>query len=282
MEQVKSHIISMDDDIDAPFVCDDVFTDPVSTQLWNRNTVSYYFKSIRQVAPYLASWRFNRKVDETHKNQIKDALRSYSHPHLMGTIQLVRDKKKNYRIMNGQHRMIASIEILEEDINMDFHMHLMFEVYDIDVEDLNDYADHEDIEQLFKIANTSLALQPEDEHDIFCKKLVTAMGQDKVLSKGLVDKPHGSVYKPRILSKTLFELFKEHLPADHGMQIEDIIQKIKHINVQLSLMSNLELFGRQCPAEHKKKQRAKAHEIGFFLNLECKYTPIEWIAWIQI
>lgn len=282
MESINSHVIILDDadaDVGATY---DAFTDPIATQKWNDHTVSYYFKSIRDVAPYLSTWRFNRKINEDHKNTLKAALIATPHPHLMGTIQVMRDKKGNCRVMNGQHRIVATLEILEADINMEFNMNIMFEVYDTSINDLNDYADHEDAEQLFKIANTSLALEPEDEHDVFCRKLVNAMGQDKVLSKGLVDKTVGTVHRPRIVTKTMFELFKQHLPSNHGMEISDIINKMKQINVQFSLMPNVELFGRHQPADAKQKQRAKAHQIGFFLNLDCKYTPADWIPWLLI
>jgi hypothetical protein len=283
MDTLTSFVIHIDDDIDAIEAPEDsvnVFADPVAIQKWNDHTVSFYFKSLREVAPYLSTWRFNRKINEDHKNKIKESLMSCSNPHLMGTIQVMRDKKGNCRIINGQHRIVASLEILEQDINMDFNMNIMFEVYDTATEDVSEYTIHDDVETLFNIANISLAVEPEDAHHIFCKKLVNAMGQDKVLSKGMIDKASGTVQKPRILAKTMFEHFKEHLPREHNMDVEDVITKIKKINVQLSLMPNIELFGRHQPAETKQNQRARAHKIGFFLNLDCKYTPSEWIPWL--
>lgn len=281
-QSVCSHVIDIEDDaVDVSSTCD-AFAEPLATQLWNHHMVSYYFKSVREVAPYMTSWRFNRSINENHKNQIKDALKTHKKPHLMGTIQVMRDKKGNCRVMNGQHRMIACLEILKEDIDMTFDMSLMFEVYDTSIDDLNDYKEHDDAEHLFKIANTSLALQPEDEHDLFCKKLVNAMGKDNILSRGIVDKPMGSVHRPRILTKAMFEYFKDLLPRDHNKQVDELIDKMKKINVQLSLMTDLELFGRSVPAESKRKQRAKAHDLKFFLNMDCKYTPLEWIPWLFI
>lgn len=108
------------------------------------------------------------------------------------------------------------------------------------------------------------------------------MGRDIILSRGLVDKPMGSVHRPRILTKTMFEHFKDLLPRDHNKQVDELIDKMKKINVQLSLMTDLELFGRNSPAENKRKQRTKAHDLKFFLNMDCKYTPREWIPWLFI
>lgn len=279
------YAINIDENDDDYFSDDscvqDVFMTPVAEQTWGKMRVSFYFKPVREVAPHLTTWRFNRKVNQEHKNALKMALRENPHPHFMGTIQVIRDKKGNCRIMNGQHRIIASLEVLEEDLDMNFNMNLMFEVYDVPYENLNDFTlQNDDVDELFKIANTSLAMMPEDEHDNFCKQLVIAMGNDKVLKKGVVDKSTGAVRRPRILVKDMYEYLKECLPTNHGLSTDEIIQRMKHINVKLSLMDNKTLFGRASPAQTKMEQRRKAHDVGFFLNLDCKYTPREWIPWI--
>jgi hypothetical protein len=256
----------------------DIFTTPLASQKWADKEVSYHFMPIRDVAPYLAVWRFNRAVDEAHKDKIKAALvNNKSSPHLMGTIQVMRDRKKNCRIMNGQHRIIAALQVLHDDINMEFDMKFMFEVYDVPCDDLNMFILNKDIDELFKLANTSLAVKQEDDHDIFCKQIVIEMGQDKVLSKGLVDKPEGNVWKPRVLVKEMFELFKTHLPHNHGLTTVEIVKRMKQLNVKLSLMSDADLFGRNTPAKHKQNQRKRAHNIGFFLNLDSNFSPNVWI-----
>lgn len=260
----------------------DVFSSPIATQTWGTRTVSYHFKSVRDVAPYLSSWCFNRTLDQVHKNRIKDDLLQQTHPHLMGTIQVVRDLKHNCRVVNGQHRIKAIEEIIREDVDMTFQMNMMFEVYDLPLEDIDDIDDdnHHDIEKLFMTANASLNFRPDDDHDLFCKKIVMAMLQDPLLKKGLVDKTTGTVLRPRLLVKELYENFKKHLPPNHKMTIEGIITRVKQINVQLSTMPNIKLFGRNNPAEAKLRQREKAKELGFYLNLNSRYPPEIWIQMI--
>lgn len=262
---------------DAPF---DVFDSPVGFQRWGEGVVaSYHFVSVRDVAPHLSSWCFNRKIDDSHKKAIKDALTSTENPHVMGAIQIVRDRKLNVRIVNGQHRIRAIQEILEEDVDMKFQMQIMFEVYDVDVEDIDDIGEsHAIIETIFKIANNALNVAPEQDHEIFCKRLAVAMMSDATLNKGIVDKTNGEVRKPRISAKMLFEYMKSFLrPESIDAGVDEIVARIKKINAQISTTPFVKLFGRHTPAQYKLRQFEKAKELGFYLNLSGKMSPDVWI-----
>lgn len=270
---------SSEEDADTPF---DTFNKPIAIQKWGDDVVvSYHFLSIRDVAQYLSSWCFNRKLEEAHKDAIKAELFKNDNPHLMGTVQLVRDKKLNCRILNGQHRIKAIQEIIKEDIDMKFQMNVMFEVYDVNIEDIDDLgSSHQLVETMFKIANNSLNIKPEQDHDLLCKKIVVAMMNDNVLKKGIVDKTNGTVHKPRILAKHLFESFKSFLQPNITLSVPEILIRIKQINVDISTMPFVKLFGRQTPAQQKIKQFEKAKEIGFFLNLNGKMSPDVWMDMI--
>ncbi len=263
-----------------------VFQKPLCVQQWGENImVSYYFLSIRDVAPHLSSWCFNRKMDDKHKENIKKDLLSKSNPHLMGSIQVIRDKKLNCRIINGQHRLSVIQEIIKEDIDFNFQMNLMFEVYDCNIEDIDDVSDaemHKNIESIFKIANNSLNLKPEQDHDILCKQIVIAMMKDPLLKRGIVDKTVGDVNKPKISAKLLFELLKSLLQSDKiDMSVPEIITRIKKINANISTTPFIKLFGRHNPAQSKQKQFEKAKELGFYLNLSSRMTPDVWIEMIS-
>jgi hypothetical protein len=256
-----------------------IFTKPLCVQQWRDNImVSYYFLSIRDVAPYLSTWCFNRKMDEQHKEKIKQDLLAQSNPHLMGTIQVIRDKHFNCRVLNGQHRLCLLQEIIKDDINFEFQMNLMFEVYDCDIDNLDDVTEITTIEDIFKIANNSLNMKPEQDHDILCKQIVMAMMADPILKRGIVDKTNGSVHKPKITAKLLFELFKALLPSDKiNVPLSEIIIRIKKINTNISITPYIKLFGRYTPAQHKLKQFEKAKDIDFYLNLESRMNPDIWI-----
>lgn len=264
---------------DKPY---DVFPNALCFQNWGHNIrASYHFLSVRHIAPHLSTWCFNRKMDVDHKKKIKDALMSVDLPHLMGSIQVVRDKKLNCRVINGQHRLAAIQEIIKEDIDMKFKMNVMFEVYDCDIEDLDDVGDvntHVSIENIFKIANNNLNMKPEQDHDLFCKQIVIAMMADPVLKKGIVDKTNGNVHKPKITAKHLFENLKAHMMFDKiKSTVPELIVKIKKINAEVSSMPFIKLFGRHNPAQFKQKQFEKAKALGFYLNLESNMKPCDWI-----
>lgn len=113
---------------DEDIICD-VFKHPVATEQWGQIRVSHYFANTREIIPYMDIWKFNRKVNEEHKNKIKTALLSQTTPHLMGTIQVVRDRSGRCRVLNGQHRLIAAREVISEDIDMKFQMKMMITIY---------------------------------------------------------------------------------------------------------------------------------------------------------
>lgn len=256
---------------------------PLARQSWNDKTCSYYFKQIREVAPFLSTWSFNRNLNVDHKNSLKSSLLQSSNPHLMGTIQCVRDQQQHIRVINGQHRLQALLEVLREDLTMTFNMGVMFEVYDIPIDDMRNIdIDVHTIEEIYETANKSLAFNPEQETDLYCRFIIKAMNQDPVLKKGLVDKDDGKVYRPRILSKQLYEEFKAYISPQLKLPVPEVIQRIKQINVDLSLMSSKQLFGRSKETLGKSKaaQRERAAKIQFFLNLDSKYPPSVWIQWI--
>jgi hypothetical protein len=261
---------------------EDIFRHPIASQVWKNDTherfVHYYFMSIRDVAPHLMTWCFNRKLDKEHKDNIKKDLLSQTHPHLMGTIQVVRDKQKKCKVVNGQHRLKAIQEIIQDDLNMTFHMNVMFEVYDLPVQNIDDIEENmEDIEMIFKTANKSLNFVPEDDHDLFCRKIVTQMASDPLLKKGIVDRSIGNVNRPKILMKDLYEDLKTYLPSDLGTSIEDILIAIKKINVDLSMKTIKDMYGRVQPAIRKMRQHEKAKQMGFYLNLDGRFPPSVWI-----
>lgn len=273
-ELVESEDDDATDKEDEDMEIFDIFNKPLEVQQWGENMiVSYHFKSIRDVGAYLSTWCFNRKLDKDHKNKIKKALLASPHPHLLGTIQLIRDKQKKCKVINGQHRIASIQEIIDEDIDMKFDMKVMFEVYDINIDDLDDIDNNSTIEDIFKIANNSLNFKPIDDHDILCQQIVIHMLKDDTLKKGIVDKAEGRVNKPRISTKELYEQFKEHLKSSNlTLTIPEIIIKIKKINLEISKVEHLKLFGRNNPSEKKLRQLAKARELGFYLNMECKMS----------
>lgn len=256
---------------------------PIAENTSDYGQVYYYMVSVSEVASFLETWCFNRPINDDHLKKLKQEVLSQNHKHFMGSTQVIRDKSKNYRVINGQHRLKAIHEIMKEDFDMKFDMKIMIELYDLDIEDILDYNMSEEnnnkIEMLFKNANNSLFLKPEDDREIFCKKIIMEMKKDPVLSKGFLDKSK-TTRKPRISSKDMFELFKLNFINNKSMSISDIILRVKELNNDFRLMNQEKFFGRKKVADLKLRQYETAKEIGFFLNLDSKYTPETWIRMI--
>ena len=270
--QVSDVLSDSDSDSDTVH---DLFRKP----LVKKNDFSCYFISSNHFAKHLQTWCFNRKIDETHKNQIKTELLDQPEPHLMGSIQIIRDVKNQVRVINGQHRLNAIQEIIKEDIENRFEIFCLFEVYDTSISDLTNptESEQEQIVTRFKKANSSLYMKPEEEHDIFCRKLVDLLSKEEAFKKGIVD-TEKSVHKPRIVKKDLFELFKIHLSVT--LSLEQVILRIKQINTHFKTLTDQDFFGSQ-PSADRLKRREKAEKIQFFLNCDnhCS-TPDKWIKLI--
>jgi len=258
----------------------DIFADPIATQKTQNGPVNYYWKSVREIAPYLHTWSFNRKIDENHKNDIITCVKLQTNPHLMGTIQVIRDCKKQCRIVNGQHRIKSILDIITNDTEMTFNMNVMFEVYDLPIDDLEDVTHiekhNEMINQIFRIANHSLPFHADDDHNQFCKNLVQAMMADTVLQKGLRDK---ITKRPYMNIKELYEELKDNLKP--GKTVKELIDSMKKLNVEFSKMAYKDFYGREIPSKPKMSNRKSAEEIGFYLNLDSKFTPDVWIKMLN-
>jgi hypothetical protein len=258
----------------------DIFIKSLSTRTWNSPTfyytilVDYYIVKIRDVIPYLSTWSFNRQVNENHKDNIKNDLFLQQSPHLMGTIKIARDKKRNCRVIDGQHRLIALREFIDNDIDMKFNFEVLFEVYTLNIEDINNPSNEEfdELENLFCLANKSLNFEAKDNPDKFCRDIVISLSKqyDSI-------KDNDRVYRPCISQKYLYECLKTYLPKKYyDSKVDEVVNLIKKKNNELSLTNPNNIFRNY---ENSKKHYEKAKEKGFYLNLaDSYYEPEKWIS----
>jgi hypothetical protein len=223
----------------------------------------------RQLTRICDVWAFNRQVDLNHISTIENDLKIQENPNLMGTIKLIIDKNKEYKIIDGQHRLQAIRNIIRDDHTMEWDMPILTEIYDVSesTDEITNY--------LYTKANVNLNIRTEDVLDDFLIELIQKMMNDPILKNGIVDKQDGSVYKPRISKKDLYEKFKvnyKHKPSD---TVEELFTRIKEKNMSLSSKTLIELFGKQ--DEKNETKYDKAFKIKFFLNLDCKYSIDKWI-----
>jgi hypothetical protein len=196
------------------------------------------------------------------------------HPHLIGTIKVVFDTENDQmRVIDGQHR-IESLQMFFDTKSIQ-DVDLILEVYHVD--DINS----PDVHMLYKKANANLNVSVEDDVNVHLSEIVNALSKDTRLSKGIIDKNNGRINKPRISKKEIFEAFKEHMRAqDMSMSVDDVVSRVVAINKQLKAKTNLEMFGRNHPAEKHRINKAKAENYEFYLNLNGKYPPERWIPLI--
>jgi hypothetical protein len=232
--------------------------------------VEYYLLSARQVVPYISSWSFNREINNDHKNSIKISLLDQTIPHLMGSIQIAKDKEGKCKVINGQHRLNAIQEIIKDDIDMKFDIQLMFEVYNLKNDNIND------IENLFSLANSSLNFEKKDSVDSFCRDIILSLRGEKIYENSIVDTDK-SVYRPCISMKQFYENLKMWLPKHlYEKKIEEVVHMIKNKNNQISQIDPNSLFKNPKKSE---TQYRKACEKRFYLNLsESRYDPEQWIT----
>lgn len=270
--------------------CDEISSEDSFTTIDNNNIlnhgvlldISTVFDNIKMtlykfdhatICNELDVWAYNRKLNDEHVLNIYNEIVKNKSPHLMGTIKVVKDAANNFQVIDGQHRLACLKMYMQNKMKQKINVFL--EIYH--VESLKDPI----VFELFKIANSNLNLTIDDDVDTHLAKVIDALASNPFLKNGIVDKNDGRVNRPRISKKELYEAFKLHFKAQCMKQpIENIVEKVKNLNILIGNKSNLELFGRKDPSTQHLLMKGKAVAYGFYLNLTGKYPPEMWIKMI--
>lgn len=242
--------------------------------------ISWYKFDVSQICEELNTWAFNRRLNIEHIEQIYEALKEARNPCFMGSIKVIKDASNNFQVIDGQHRLQAMRKYIN-DIdngllpNKNKHWNIILEIYHV-----NSVSDPI-VFELFKIANNNLNMTVEDDVNMYIAGVMDAIVSDRELSKGVIDVDDKRVNRPRITKKALYEAMKDNIRAqDTRFSKEEIVARIKRLNHILSAKSNLEMFGRKKLSEKNAKQKEKADKLGFYLNLDGRFPPAEWIPMI--
>lgn len=197
-----------------------IFIKPIYKKIWenpefmDKINIEYHVEKIREILPYLFTWTYNSPIRIEHKDIIKNDLKlqaNYSKKiHLMGSIKIVEDNKNNYRIIDGQHRLYAMKEFIEDDVEMKYNFEIFFELYKLNIDDIENLTNQEfdELEKLFSIANKSLNFQAKDNPDKFCRDIIISLKQ---IYKNCI-KDSDKVNRPCISQKYLYDSLKNYLP----------------------------------------------------------------------
>lgn len=242
--------------------------------------ISWYRFDASQICEELNTWAFNRKLNVEHIEHIYEELKTSRNPCFMGSIKVIKDASNNFQVIDGQHRLQAMRKYIN-DIdngllpNKSKHWNIILEIYYV-----NSVSDPI-VFELFKIANNNLNMTPEDDVNMYIAGVMDAIVSDRELNKGVIDVDGKGVHRPRITKKALYEAMKENIRAqDTRFSKEEIVARIKRLNNILGNKSNLEMFGRKKLTDKNAKQKQKAEKLGFYLNLDGKFPPSEWIPMI--
>ncbi len=229
-----------------------------------------YKFQVQDIVPRLDVWSFNRKLNQEHVDNIYNGLCKQDQPYLIGTLKVVRDGEDDMKVIDGQHRLQALKMLIDTHPAKQFP--IFIELYN--VQSLNDPV----VFDLFKLANTNLNINVEDDLNVFVADLVNKLAEDSELSKGIIDKNDGRVNRPRISKKELYEVLKNNLKIHHLNQpIDVLVSKVKEMNYHISRMSYLELFSRREPCQKKINMKCNADRYRFYLNMEGNYSIEKWI-----
>jgi hypothetical protein len=225
----------------------------------------------QDIVSTLDVWSFNRKLNKDHVQSIYEGLCSQNHPHLIGTIKVIKDMFGDMKVIDGQHRVQALRMLC--DTHPDNHIFIFVEMYHVQS------LDDDIVFQLFKIANTNLNINVDDDLNMFVVELVNKLATDAELSKGIIDKNDGRVNRPRISKKEMYEALKTNLKMNHlNQSIDLLVSKIKATNTKIGKMSYLELFSRREPSQKRINMKCNADKYGFYLNMEGNFNIDKWIS----
>ena len=242
--------------------------------------ITWYRFDASQICEELNTWAFNRKLNIEHIEDIYEELKKSRNPCFMGSIKVINDLENNFQVIDGQHRLQAMrryINDIDNGLlpNKSKHWNIIIEIYHV-----NSVSDPI-VFELFKIANNNLNMTAEDDVNMYIASVMDAIVSDRVLGKGVIDVDNKGVHRPRITKKALYEAMKDNIRAqDTRFSIEEIVARIKRLNDILGAKSNLEMFGRKKISDKNAKQKEKADKLGFYLNLDGRFTPAEWIPMI--
>lgn len=222
--------------------------------------------------PNVTGWAYNRKIDMSHSKKIQDDIIRMKHPHLIGSFKIVKplDDTQPPKLLDGQHRKHALETLMRTYKNFDIDIDV--DVYYVDDVEKSDKT----IRELFVKANNNRNFEPGDIPEILVMLVV-----DKIIQRWpksiKVDETKGA-NRPNITKKDLVSHLKPVLMDERftSNDADKIFQKIEEINNEIRLMPLVELFGNRKPAERKLRCLAKANEMGFFLNMDCKRSIEVW------
>ena len=224
--------------------------------IYERNDKSrMYVTNSRNFIPNTKAWQYNRKLDEAHVKELKKII--LEHGYLEGNIDAI-ECEDEYCIVNGQHRVMAMKEIMENDEK--FNMEIIVNIHPVDS------FESEKANDIFKATNNSKNVESEELPQIKLQKITERL-RDR-FPKEITNNPSGRANMHRIDQKTIYNMLQYNDTFnDSEKDVEYFVNKIIAINTKLSLRSYEGLFGNKRRNDKKDKVYKGALDSGFYLGV---------------
>ena len=252
-------------------------------EVWHEYNAHVFSRSAmaKYVIPHLRNWDFNRCINIEHKNKIKDILYQQQMPIIHGEICVVCDTNYRMLVINGQHRLSAIEEIINERPTYNIKLKFcIIQINDIDNITSDSRVVYDKIKEIYKIINDSLPTEPYPIKEPKATEIADKMVEHEKLKTGIVKHPKGmTVRKPCIAYKELRDVIARLLPDDCS-RIDADLFLIRAIgkNEEFSEMSAERIYDKSNPSAAKMAHLEKARTKKFYLNLDSKIaTPEFWI-----
>ena len=231
-----------------------------------------YIAPVSKITQDIPKWPFNRDIDPDHVDKIKRDLLAMRHPHLIGSLKLVKSRQDGtIRLLDGQHRHLALSQIMQS--RPDFVMDVEVDVYYV-----TDVNNDLDLDDLFRKANCNLNVKQEALPGRKVLEVITYMVQK--WPKNIKTDENAGAYRPNITKRDLFKRLKFVIEASNK-SAEEIMAEIVAKNESIKMIRLEELFGRSPP----KKQLNifdRARKNDFYLNLDCNRDIDWWISSLHL
>jgi len=236
------------------------------------------------------SWLYNRNIYPEKVEELKEQFKVFDKKTSpIWTVSLVFDKytpkpkdstKKYLKILDGQHRWQAVIELLFNN-QIDPNYEIFATCYFID------YCDNKNTNittELFKKINNNTPLSMDDIPDTRIQELVDKIILDKELNpnkEGIkVGNTQNTAREPAIHKKELFNILNVHSKSFSHLSQDEIIVNLRLIKNRIMLKDLKDIYHK---SERNEERYIKAKSVDFWLGLKSskKFSPEQWVLFIS-
>jgi hypothetical protein len=229
--------------------------------IYTNEYVKFYQTEARDFVPEVYNSKIQRKVDPEHVNNLSKALKISKH--CVGTFKIVQYEDE-YRLIDGQHRVLALNKNMEEDSK--FNLDLILEVYTVN--------DENELREWFKRANTVKNFE-EDFASINVIQIVDELIQllkadfkDCIVTSKITERTN--IIRPKIDEQDLNNVLTKYITDNEIREVKKIYDEIIKQNKLIGLYNSKKQ--KELKISENMWYRAKTN--GFYLGL---YKNCKWI-----